>query len=51
LTAFTEARDWGNLHTPKNLAIALSVEVSELLELFQWLTDKEAKRSRAKPRR
>ena len=29
-------RDWGGFHTPKNLAINLSVEASELLEQFTW---------------
>ncbi len=39
---FARSRDWERLHTPKNLAMALSVEVSELLELFQWLTPEES---------
>lgn len=30
-------REWGQFHTPKNLATALSVEAAELLEPFQWL--------------
>ena len=34
---FAEERDWDQFHTPKNLACALSVEVAELLEPFQWL--------------
>jgi len=34
---FADERDWDKFHTPKNLAIALSVEASELLEPFQWL--------------
>ncbi len=34
---FSAARDWQRFHTPKNLAMALSVEVAELLEHFQWL--------------
>lgn len=33
---FSEARDWGIYHTPKNLSMAMSVEVSELMEIFQW---------------
>ena len=37
IQTFVEERDWDQFHTPKNLAIALSVEASELLELFQWL--------------
>ncbi|QMU78664.1 nucleotide pyrophosphohydrolase [Streptacidiphilus sp. PB12-B1b] len=42
LRAFATARDWGPFHTPKNLAAALSVEASELLEIFQWLTPEQS---------
>lgn len=38
---FVRERDWDQFHTPKNLAIALSVEASELLEPFQWLATGE----------
>jgi dCTP diphosphatase len=34
---FAAEREWGQFHTPKNLAMALSVEVAELVEHFQWL--------------
>ena len=34
---FAQERDWEQFHTPKNLAMALSVEVAELAEHFQWL--------------
>lgn len=34
---FAEERDWGQFHSPKNLASALCVEAAELLEPFQWL--------------
>lgn len=34
---FANERDWDKFHTPKNLAMALTVEASELLEHFQWL--------------
>ena len=44
LTRFAEARDWGQFHSPKNLATALTVEASELLEIFQWMSE-EASRS------
>lgn len=36
LAAFNAERDWGRFHTPRDLAMALSVEGSELLELFLW---------------
>jgi NTP pyrophosphatase (non-canonical NTP hydrolase) len=42
LRAFAQARDWEQFHTPKNLACALSVEASELLEHFQWLTETQS---------
>ncbi|WP_194892902.1 nucleotide pyrophosphohydrolase [Catenulispora pinisilvae] len=42
LVAFAEAREWGPFHTPKNLTMALSVEASELAEIFQWLTPEES---------
>ena len=42
LKAFADARDWEKFHTPKNLAMALSVEVSELAEIFQWMTAEES---------
>ena len=34
---FASDRDWEKYHTPKNLAMALSVEAAELMEIFQWL--------------
>jgi NTP pyrophosphatase (non-canonical NTP hydrolase) len=42
--AFTDARDWQQFHTPKNLAMALAGEVGELLAEFQWLTPEESVR-------
>jgi dCTP diphosphatase len=42
LRTFARERDWEQFHTPKNLAMALSVEAGELLELFQWLTPEQA---------
>ena len=39
---FAAARDWNKFHSPKNLAIALSVEAGELLEHFQWMSDDES---------
>ncbi|MFE4371875.1 nucleotide pyrophosphohydrolase [Streptomyces sp. NPDC056835] len=44
LAQFAAARDWERYHTPKNLAAALSVEASELLEIFQWLTPEQSAR-------
>jgi NTP pyrophosphatase (non-canonical NTP hydrolase) len=36
LQKFASERDWDQFHTPKNLATSISVESSELLEIFQW---------------
>ena len=36
LKQFSKERDWEQYHSPKNLAMALSVEVAELVEIFQW---------------
>ena len=44
LSAFSKEREWDQFHTPKNLAAALSVEASELLEVFQWLTDDQSRK-------
>lgn len=43
IRAFNEARDWGVFHSPKNLAMALVVEVAELAEPFQWLTAEQSR--------
>jgi len=43
LAEFAAARDWDQFHSPKNLAMALSVEASELLEEFQWLTEEQSR--------
>lgn len=44
LISFSKARDWERFHSPKNLTMALSVEVAELLEHFQWLTEDESRK-------
>src|ERR687894_205972 len=36
-------RDWEQFHSPKNLAMALSVEVAEVVEQFQWLTEDQSR--------
>jgi len=40
---FARDRDWEQFHTPKNLAMAMSVEAAEVVEIFQWLTDEQSK--------
>ncbi len=42
LLDFAKERDWEQFHSPKNLAMALTVETAELLEHFQWMTEEES---------
>jgi dCTP diphosphatase len=43
VAAFAAAREWEPFHSPKNLAMALSVEAAELVEEFQWLTEEQSR--------
>ena len=43
LRDFAKARDWDQFHSPKNLSMALSAEVAEIVEHFQWLTEDQSK--------
>ena len=43
LQKFADERNWERFHSPKNLAMALSVEVAELVEIFQWRTEAESR--------
>ena len=45
LREFRDERDWTKFHDPKNLAEAITVEASELLELFLWKSAPDVKRS------
>lgn len=47
---FVREREWDPFHTPKNLAMALSGEVGELTEIFQWLTDAQGKAVMSDPK-
>lgn len=49
--AFVAEREWGPFHTPKNLAMALTGEVGELVELFQWLDEERARTIMKDPKR
>jgi NTP pyrophosphatase (non-canonical NTP hydrolase) len=44
LIEFSNARDWEKFHSPKNLTMALSVEVAELMEHFQWMTEDDSRK-------
>ena len=43
---FIKQRDWEQFHDPKNLAISLNLESSEVLELFQWTKDNEINKNK-----
>ena len=45
INGFAAERDWDQYHSPKNLAMALSVEASEIIEHFQWLTEEQSLKS------
>ncbi|HEX9033191.1 MAG TPA: nucleotide pyrophosphohydrolase [Streptosporangiaceae bacterium] len=51
LREFAAERDWEQFHTPKNLVMALTGEVGELTEIFQWLTPEESAAVLADPAR
>lgn len=50
LQAIRDHNGWQPLHTPKNLAMAASVEMAELLEIFQWLGGEQSRQLSAAQR-
>ncbi len=46
---FASERDWDQFHSVKNLSMALSVESSELLEIFQWMSEEESNNVKNNP--
>jgi dCTP diphosphatase len=46
---FASDRDWNQFHSVKNLVMALSVESSELLEIFQWMSEEESNQLKNNP--
>lgn len=50
LQRFADERHWQPYHSPKNLAMALTGEVGELVELFQWLTEEQSRKVARDPR-
>jgi len=48
LVKFRDARDWEQFHNAKDLALAISIEASELNELFLWKSDEDADLSKIK---
>jgi len=43
LHAIRDQNDWRSFHSPKNLAMAASVEMAELVEIFQWLSEDQSR--------
>ena len=43
IRVFVREREWEQFHSPKNLAMALSVEASEIVEHFQWFTEEQSR--------
>lgn len=50
LRRFAVDRDWEQFHSPKNLVMALSGEVGELTEIFQWMTEDASAEAARDPR-
>lgn len=50
LQTFADERNWNQYHSPKNLAMALTGEVGELVEIFQWLTEEQSKEVAQEPK-
>lgn len=48
LVKFNNERDWDQFHNPKDLALAINVEASELLELFLWKNASDANKEKVK---
>ena len=51
LREFAAARDWEKYHSPKNLVMAMSVEMAELMEHFEWMTEEQSLDLNAETRR
>lgn len=49
LEKFAAERDWTQFHSPKNLVMALTGEVGELTEIFQWMTEAQSQCAGANP--
>lgn len=42
IAKFVQERNWNQFHNPKNLAMSIAIEASELMEIFQWLSMEES---------
>lgn len=51
METFVKERDWDQFHSIKNLSMALSVETSELMEIFQWMSEADANNIQNNPQK
>jgi len=51
LRQFRDKRGWKKYHSPKNLAVSMAIEVSELMEIFQWTRSLEEEMGLLKDKR
>ena len=49
ISEFVAERDWSQFHSPKNVSMALAIEVAELMEHFQWLSTEASRRIASDP--
>ena len=49
LEDFAQRRDWMQFHSPKNLAMALTGEVGELVEIYQWMSEEQSREATSDP--
>jgi len=42
IAEFAAAREWEQFHTPKNLSMSIAIEAAELMEHFQWLSNRDS---------
>ena len=50
LEEFSKDRDWEQFHSPKNLIMALTSEVGELSDIFQWISEEQSKLENINPK-
>ena len=50
LRKFSKDRDWDQFHSPKNLVMALTSEVGELSDIFQWISEEQSKLDNIDPK-
>jgi len=49
VSKFVQDRDWNKYHNPKDIAVSITIEASELLEVFQWVKDEDLDKTIKEP--